>query len=201
MGAEITRLLREARNGGSAAQSQLASAVYDELHRLGLRFMLRERRDHTLQPTLLANDAFIKLVDETDRTWQNRSHFFAVAAQVMRRLLIDYARRHRTAKKGGGTVRIEWDDAMAITEQNCEQWLAVDEALKRLADRDEQMGRIVEMRFFGGLTEEEIAEVLGVNARTVKRDWRVAKRWLREDLSPVGSDDNGTVGTGKSSHR
>ena len=201
MGTEITRLLREARDGGSDAQSQLASAVYDELHRLALRCMLRERRDHTLQPTVLANDAFIKLVDETDRTWQNRSHFFAVAAQVMRRLLIDYARRRRTAKKGGGAARVEWNDALAITEQDCEQWLAVDEALKRLADRDNRMSRIVEMRFFGGLTEEEIAEVLGITARTVKRDWRVAKAWLRGEFSSVRSDDNGPVGTSKSSHR
>jgi RNA polymerase sigma factor (TIGR02999 family) len=200
MEADITRLLIAAQAGNRDAQSSLASLVYDELHRLAARCMRNERPDHTLQPTVLVHEAFIRLVDEGGRSWQNRSHFFAVSAQVMRRLLIDHARSRRAYKRGGAGVRVEWDETAVVSEQRCEEWLAVDEALTRLSDRDSRLSQIVELRFFAGLTEEEIGEVLGISARTVKRDWRVAKAWLRGEFSSVNADDNGAVGTSQRSN-
>jgi RNA polymerase sigma factor (TIGR02999 family) len=200
METSITRILEDVRNGNKEAESRLASVVYDELHLLAVRCMRGERPDHTLQATLLAHEAFIKLVQETDRSWQNRSHFFAVSAHVMRRLLIDHARKRRTEKRGGGAIRVEWNDTIVVSMQHCEEWLAVDEALNRLSERDPRLSRVVEMRFFAGLTEEEIGEVLGISARQVKRDWRVAKAWLRGEFSPVKSDDNGPVGKSQSSN-
>jgi|ERR1035438_2792828 RNA polymerase sigma factor (TIGR02999 family) len=200
MEADITRLLVEAQGGNKDAQSNLASLVYDELHRLAARCMRGERPDHTLQTTILVHEAFIKLVDEGDRSWQNRSHFFAVSAQVMRRLLIDHARSRRAEKRGGMRVKVEWDETVVVSEQHCEEWIAVDEALNRLSERDPRLSRIVELRFFAGLTEEEIGEVLGISARTVKREWRVAKAWLRAEFSSVKSDDNGPVGKSQRSN-
>lgn len=199
MEANITRLLGEAKCGDKDAQSRLASLVYDELHRLALRFMRGERPDNSLQATVLAHEAFIKLVGEAERNWENRSHFFAVAAQMMRRLLIDHARSRRAEKRGGGAVKVEWNETVIVSTQHCEQWLAVDEALNRLSDRDPRLSRIVELRFFAGLTEQEIGEVLGISARQVKRDWKVAKAWLRGHFSSVApgpkANDNGAVGT------
>lgn len=179
----ITLLLDQARRGDKEAESRLASAVYNELHRLAERQMLGERAGHSLQATVLVHEAFIRLVADTGRDWHNRTHFFAVAAQVMRRLLIDYARARSAEKRGRGRQRIELDDADGFTADNCEEWIAVDQALERLAERDPRMARVVELRFFGGLQEDEIGEVLGVSTRTVKRDWKVAKAWLRGELS------------------
>jgi RNA polymerase sigma factor (TIGR02999 family) len=186
---EITRLLAELRHGNTDAQSRLASVVYKELHRLAERYMRAERKDHSMQATVLVHDAFLRLVAESDRTWENRTHFFAAAAQVMRHLLIDYARHRRAEKRGGGQAKLPLDEVAAISYANCEEWLAVDEALHRLAARDERLARIVEMRFFGGLTEDEIGEALGLSSRTIKRDWKVARAWLRADLAGIATDD------------
>jgi RNA polymerase sigma factor (TIGR02999 family) len=188
MDSEITFLLGEVRRGNQAAQSRLASLVYDELHRLAVYYMRREWSGHTLQPTALAHEAFIKLVNEDDRTWQNRAHFFAVSAKIMRRLLIDHARRRRAGKRGGGAKRVEWDGSVGISDQNYEQWLAVDEALNRLAERDPRLSEVVELKFFAGLTEEEIGEALGISTTTVKRDWKLAKAWLGGELSSRKSE-------------
>jgi RNA polymerase sigma factor (TIGR02999 family) len=181
--AEITRWLAEIHKGDVEAQSRLASVVYDELHRLAARYMFRERPNHSLQATALVDEAFVRLVDQDDRSWQNRTHFFAVAAQVMRRILVDYARNRRAEKRGGGQPMVPFDDAIVFSNDNCEEWIAVDQALDRLAERDPRLAKIVELRFFVGLTEEEIGEVLGISPRTVKRDWKVAKAWLHGELS------------------
>jgi len=190
MPGEITELLAEVRDGNSASESRLAELVYDQLHGIADRYMRYERPDHSLQATVLVDDAYLHLVNQEDRTWQNRSHFYAVAAQVMRRILIDHARTRNAAKRGGGRAIIQLDDAVILTEDKCEELLAVDQALTNLGAWDPRLARIVEMRFFAGLTEEEIAEVLGVSSRTVKRDWQVAKAWLHGELT---GNDRGTV--------
>lgn len=192
---EITALLGEVQRGNAEAQSRLASLVYDELHRLAAGYMNRERAGHSLQATVLVDEAFIRLVDQNDRSWQNRTHFFAAAAQIMRRILIDYARNRRAEKRGGVQARVPFDDAVAFSDDNLEEWIEVDQALSRLADRDSRMARIVELRFFGGLTEEEIGEALGISPRTVKRDWKVAKAWLHGELSGIKKDDPGAMAT------
>jgi RNA polymerase sigma factor (TIGR02999 family) len=181
--AEITQLLGEAREGKPEAHSRLAAVVYGELHRLAVYHMHNERPDHSLQATVLVDEAFMRLIGSGDRNWQNRAHFFAAAAQVMRRILIDYARNRRTEKRGGGRWKVDLEKAAVFSNENCEEWIAVDQALGRLAQRDARMARIVELRYFAGLTEEEVAEALVISARTVKRDWRVAREWLRADLS------------------
>ena len=200
MEADITELLAEAQGGDRAAESRVASLVYDELHRLAARFMQGERPGQTVQATVLVHDAFIRLVGEEDRSFRNRAHFFAVAAQVMRHLLIDYARSRRAGKRGGGRLKVELDEAMVVSVQHCEEWIAVDDALTRLASRDPKLSQIVEMRFFAGLTEEEIGEALGISARTVKREWRVAKAWLHGELASLKSDDNGPVAASQGSN-
>jgi RNA polymerase sigma factor (TIGR02999 family) len=199
--AEITRLLAEVRGGNAGAESRLASVVYDELHRLAAHYMHGERPNHSLQATILVHEAFIRLVDQDDQSWQNRSHFFAAAAQIMRHILIDYARSRRAEKRGGGQPVVQLDEAMVFSDDNCEEWIAVDQALDRLAERDARLAKIVEMRFFAGLTEEEIGEVLGVSPRTVKRDWKVAKAWLHGELSSVKTDDSGPMASRQRDHR
>jgi RNA polymerase sigma factor (TIGR02999 family) len=179
---EITELLLRVRGGDSDAQSSLAEVVYGELHRMAKRYMRFERPDHTLQPTVLVHETYLQLVAAVDRDWQNRTHFYAAAAQSMRRILIDYARARSAAKRGGRQVRLTLEDTITLTNQRCEELLALDEALNRLAAMDLRQSRIVELRFFGGLTEEEIAKVLNVSARTVKRDWMTAKGWLHSEL-------------------
>jgi RNA polymerase sigma-70 factor, ECF subfamily len=196
MEAEITRLLAEIRGGNTEAQSRLASLVYDELHRLAAGYMYRERPDHSLQATILVHEAFIRLVDRDGRSWQNRSHFFAAAAQIMRRILIDYARARRSAKRGGAQPKVQIENAIVVSDDNCEEVIAVDQALIRLAERDPRLSRIVELRFFAGLTEEEIGEALGISPRTVKREWKVAKAWLHGELFGVKTDDSGPMASG-----
>jgi RNA polymerase sigma factor (TIGR02999 family) len=198
--AEITRLLAEVHQGNAEAESRLAAVVYDELHRLAAHYMYGERRDHSLQATILVHEAFVRLVDQDDRSWQNRSHFFAAAAQIMRHILIDYARSRRAEKRGGGQPLVQFDDAVAFSSDNCEEWIAVDQALNRLAERDPRLARIVELRFFAGLTEEEIGEVLAISPRTVKRDWKVAKAWLHGELSSVKTDDSGPMAARQGNH-
>jgi len=183
MPGEITQLLADAQGGDKKAESRLASLVYDELHRIAGNYMHREKESQTLQATVLVHDAFLRLVEEEDRSWQNRSQFFATAAVLMRRLLIDHARRRNAAKRGGPVQMVPLDEAIPISDQHCEELVALDEALTRLAQRDPRLSRIVELRFFAGLTEEEIGEALGISTRTVKRDWRVARVWLHGELS------------------
>ena len=194
MPGEITELLAEIRDGNSASESRLAALVYDQLHGIAAHYMRFERPDHSLQATVLVDDAYLRLVNQEDRTWQNRTHFFAVAAQVMRRILIDHARNRNAGKRGGGRAIIQLDDAVVLTEDKCEELVAVDQALTHLAEWDPRLARIVEMKFFAGLTEDEVAEVLGISSRTVKRDWQVAKAWLHGELS--SSNDRGTVAEG-----
>ena len=200
MGADITPLLHEVQRGDADAQSRLASVVYDELHRLAVNCMYRERPDHSLQATVLVHEAFIRLVGQDDRNWQNRSHFFAAAAQVMRRILVDYARAHKAEKRGSGQPKVSIADAVVVSNPNCEQWIAVDQALTRLAEHDARLAKLVELRFFAGLTEEEIGGVLGVSSRTVKRDWRVAKAWLHGELSGVKSNESDPVEARQRNH-
>jgi RNA polymerase sigma-70 factor, ECF subfamily len=180
---DVTQLLVALRAGNAEAESELYHAVYGELHRMAARYMRRERPDHTLQATALIHEAYVDLIDQHNKDWQNRAHFYGVAANVMRRILIDYARTHRTAKRGGLNQKLSLDDALPLTSQQSDELIALDEALARLAQFDPRQSKVVELRFFGGLSEEEAAQVLGVSSRTVKRDWRLAKTWLYGELN------------------
>lgn len=179
---DITELLREMANGNAEAASVVMERVYQELHRLAAAQMRRERRDHTLQTTALVNEAYLRVVGNREANWQNRAQFFGVAAQMMRRILINHARAHGSAKRGGLQERITLDAADVPLNQPGEV-LALDEALTRLAETDPRQARIVELRFFAGLSIEETAQVLDVSLRTVKRDWRVARAWLYSELA------------------
>jgi RNA polymerase sigma factor (TIGR02999 family) len=190
----ITQLLIELRKGQASAESELAGLVYTELHRMAARYMQQERPGHSLQPTILVHDAYLRLVGDEDRSWENRSHFFAVAARLMRRILIDHARSRNAAKRGGPQANLPLDDALVISEDRMDEVLMVDEALTRLAERDPDLTKIVELRFFAGLTDEEIAEALGISPRTVKRRWQVAKAWLHAELCSDNDKDSGAVG-------
>ena len=181
---EITKLLAELRVGGRQAEPALLEAVYPELRRRAAAYLKGERPGHTLQATALVHEAYLQIMGQQAAIdWRDRSHFFAVAAQAMRRILVDYARMRKAAKREGARAKVEFTDALAISEDRLDEVVAVDEALTRLAGWDARQCRIVEMRFFGGLTEEEIAVVLGVTSRTVKRDWKVAKAWLHGELA------------------
>jgi len=178
----ITELLAELRAGNRSAESKLMPLVYDELRRLAGRYMARERSDHTLQPTALVHEAYLRLIGQRDINWQNRAHFFGVAAQLMRRILVDHARAHKARKRGGSQAKVALDETLTYADNKGAELLAIDEALTRLSHRDARQARIVELRFFVGLTEEEAAEVLGVSTRTVKRDWSVARAWLYKEI-------------------
>jgi RNA polymerase sigma factor (TIGR02999 family) len=160
-----------------------------ELHRLAQHYMSRERAGHTLQTTAVLNEAYLRLVDDPTSTWQNRTHFVAVAAQLMRRIMVDHARERRSLKRGGGALKVSLDEAALVTEQRSEELLALDEALERLAVLDPRKSQIVELRYFGGLTVEETAAFLKLSDRTVKREWRTAKVWLYRALSGEEPDD------------
>ena len=175
--AEVTRLLRQWSEGREGSLDALVPHVYDELRRLAGRYLQRERPGHTLQATALVHEAFLKLVDQ-HAPWQNRAHFFGVAAQLMRRILVDYAREHAAAKRGGGVARVELDEAAVGAMGIDINLLALDEALTRLAALDGRQARIVELKFFAGLTLEETAEVLDISAATVSREWTIARAWL-----------------------
>jgi RNA polymerase sigma-70 factor (ECF subfamily) len=179
---EVTQLLAALRKGDCSAESPLLEVVYAELHRMAVRYMRRERPDHTLQATALLHEAYVDLIGQPEKNWQNHAHFYGVAAQIMRRILVDYARTHRAAKRGGGQQKVSLDDALLLTDEQSDELVALDEALSRLAQFDARQSRIVELRFFGGLNEEETAEVLSVSSRTVRRDWVVAKAWLHGQL-------------------
>lgn len=180
---EVTQLLARWSVGDRAALDRLVPAVYGELRRMAARYLRKERPQHTLQPTALVHEAFVKLVDQRDVRWQNRAHFFGVAAQLMRRILVDHARERDAEKRGGGAACVPLSDSLAIAPSDHIDILAVDDALNRLGEIDPDQVRIVELRFFGGLTVEETAEVLGWSPGSVKREWRVAKAWLQREIS------------------
>jgi RNA polymerase sigma factor (TIGR02999 family) len=179
---DITGLLLAWRGGDSTALDRLFPLVYDELRRIAHRQLGLERPDHTLGTTALVHEAYLKLVDQTRAQLADRAHFYAVAARAMRRILVDYARGHRAAKRGAGQPQVSLDEATLVADQRADTLVALDEALTRLTDVDARLSRVVECRFFGGLTEEETAEALGVTARTVRRDWVKAKGWLSQAL-------------------
>jgi len=180
---EITQLLAAWREGNQAALDELYPLVYDELHRLARRYMSRERKGHTLQTTALINEAYVRLVDQRNVQWANRSHFFAISAQIMRRILIDHARRHSYAKRGGGARQVSLDETATMAQGDFSEFLRLDEALKSLAQLDPRRSQVVELRYFGGLNNEEIAGVLNISENTVIRDWNMARAWLHRQLT------------------
>jgi RNA polymerase sigma factor (TIGR02999 family) len=180
---EVTQLLVAWGNGNKAALEKLMPLVYDELRRLAHHYMRREHPGHTLQTTALVNEAYFRLVDQKHVHWQNRAHFFAISAQLMRRILIDHARSHQFVKRGGGAHKVSLDDVAVVAQEQAADLLALDDALRSLAAIDERKGRIVELRFFGGLSAEETAEALKISPRTVMREWSMAKAWLYRAIS------------------
>jgi len=179
---EVTRILQDWGKGDQQALDRLMPLVYAELRSLARRYLRRERSDHTLQATALVHEAYLRLVDQSGVTWQNRAHFFGVAAQAMRRILVDHARRHHAAKRGGPAFKVSLDDVMIAATERSDDLLALDDALTRLAELDPRQGRIVELRLFSGLTVEETADALGISPATVKREWTSAKAWLTREV-------------------
>jgi len=180
---EITRLLAELRSGKSEAADELIPLIFEHLRRVARRLLQGEREDHTLQPTALVNDALMQLMGNQKLEWQSRAQFFAVASKIMRHILIDHARAHRADKRGGEFQRIPLDAGLSYEWRQADALLALDQALNRLAEYDPRMSKIVEMRFFAGMTEEEITEVLQISLKTVKRDWQFARDWLYAELT------------------
>jgi RNA polymerase sigma factor (TIGR02999 family) len=180
---EITRLLLAWGDGDESALAALTPLVYKELRRRAHRYMGGERAGHTLQTTALVNEAFLRLVDSQNVRWQNRAHFFAVSAELMRRILVDFARSRGYQKRGGGTRHVELDEAAVVADDRGAEMVALDEALKALAELDARQARVVELRYFGGLSDAEIAEALKVSVGTVRRDWTLARAWLNLELS------------------
>jgi RNA polymerase sigma factor (TIGR02999 family) len=178
----VTQLLIDWSNGDRSALDKLIPLVHGELSRLAHHYMNQERSDHTLQTTALVNEVYLRLVDQQNVRWENRAHFFGIAAQSMRQILVEYARQRGAAKRGGGAQRVELDEAALVSKETEMDLVALDEALKELAAFDERKSRVVELRFFGGMSAEETAEALGVHVNTVVRDWDVAKAWLRRQL-------------------
>jgi RNA polymerase sigma-70 factor, ECF subfamily len=185
---QITQLLAEWSEGNQSALDELYPLVYEELHRLARRYMSRERKGHTLQTTALINEAYVRLVDQKNVRWANRSHFFAISAQIMRRILIDHARRHAYAKRGGGAKQVSLEEAAIVAPDQASELVRLDEALKTLAKMDERRCHVVELRYFGGLSNEEIAGVLNVSENTVTRDWNLARAWLHQQLAGSASN-------------
>jgi len=180
---ELTQLLIAWGNGDEAAREELMPLVYGELHRLAHGYMGKERVDHTLQTSALVNEAYLRLIDQKRVQWQNRAHFFGIAARMMRRILVDYARNRRYAKRGGDAFRVTLDETFIVPEERSAEVLALDHALNSLVEIDARKSQIVELRFFGGLSIEETAEVLQVSPGTVMRDWTLAKAWLRKEMT------------------
>ncbi len=182
---DITRLLVAWGEGDKDALDRLMPFVYSELRRLAHAYMRRQKSDHTLQTTALVNEAYMRLIDTSRVRWQDRNHFFAMSAKMMRRILVDSARSKNARKRGGGEHMVTFDEALPVVEAKAADLIDLDDALTRLAELDERQSRIVELRYFGGLTEEEIADVLEVSARTVRRDWSIARAWLFRELKGV----------------
>lgn len=180
---DVTGILQEWRSGDKSAAERLFPLVYDELKRQARKYLNRERVNHTLQPTALVHEAYLRMVDQTIITAENRAHFFGIASRVMRQILVDHARRHKAEKRGGAAQRFSIEDIDILPEQSASDLLELDEALKKLEAIDERKCRVVDMRFFGGMKDEEIAQVLGVAEKTVRRDWQFAKLWLFRELS------------------
>ena len=178
----VTDLLVHWSEGDQEALNKLIPLVYDELHKLASRYLRRERRDHTLQTTAVVHEAYLKLVNQRDANFENRLHFFAVAAQIMRRILVDYARRHHASKRGGDLYKLSLDEALVTSEEKGADLLALDEALERLAAIDPRQSRVVELRIFAGLTLEETAQALNISPSTVRREWSMAKAWLHRQI-------------------
>ena len=184
---DVTLMLKKVSAGDPDAVSKLVPVLYDELRRLAAYYLRRERSDHTLQPTALVHEAYIRLVDQREAGWKNRNHFFNVAAQVMRRVLMDHARKHQTLKRGGGGLaKVTLEDAVVLCEQNSAELVALDGLLTRLSTIDPQQARVVELRFFGGMSVEETAELMSISPATVKREWAVAKAWFARELQKIG---------------
>ena len=192
---DIARQLAGWREGDRSALDRLLPLIRAELDRLARRHLGRERKHHPMQPSSLVQEAFLRLLPGAEVEWQNRAHFFAVASQVMRHVLVDYARERLRQKRGGGAVHVPIDAAVVLSSQQVEHIVAVDLALQRLAMTDERKSRVFEMRFFGGLTVKEAAEVLGVAPNTVIRDWNFARAWLRRELGGTGRADRGPLST------
>jgi RNA polymerase sigma-70 factor (ECF subfamily) len=180
---EITQLLAEWSDGNQAALDKLYPLVYEELRRMAHRYMRRERKGHTLQTTALINEAYLRLVDQKHVHWANRSHFFGISAQIMRRILVDHARRYGYDKRGGGAQKVSLDELATIANERAAELLMLDEALKSLAKIDPRRSQVVELRYFGGLNNEEIAGLLQISVNTVTRDWNMARAWLYQELS------------------
>jgi RNA polymerase sigma factor (TIGR02999 family) len=179
---EVTHLLLELRNGNKEAERLLIPLVYSELRRIAGRYLRHESSGHSLQPTALVNEAYLRLTEIKEIDWMGRSHFYAVCATIMRRILVDHARAQRARKRGDGWDAVSLNDAMLPSPERAPEILALDEALGRLALLDARQAKIVELRFFAGMSEEETGDVLGISSRTVKRDWRIAKAWLFKEL-------------------
>ena len=193
---DITELLQAWSNGDEQALEQLTPLVYDELRRVARRYMAQERTGHTLQPTALVNEVYLRLVDVRGVTWQNRAHFFAICARTMRRILIAIARSRHFQKRGGSAVSVTFNDALGVLTRPTVDLMALDDALNGLTKLDSRKSHVVELRFFGGLSVEETAEVLKVSSETVMRDWKFAKVWLARELSGEQPDGARTLSTG-----
>jgi RNA polymerase sigma factor (TIGR02999 family) len=193
---QITRLLAGWREGDRAALDDLLLLIGAKLGRLARRHLAHERKNHSIQPSSLVQEVFLRLLPAAEAGWQNRTHFFAVASQVMRHVLVDYARDRLRQKRGEAAVHIALDEAVVLSSEEVEQIVAVDLALQRLAEKDERKSRVFEMRFFGGMTVDEVAEALAVAPNTVIRDWSFARAWLRRELGDLGAVDCGTLAAG-----
>jgi len=187
---EITEQLIAWSKGDDAALEQLIPAVYQELRRMADHYLRGEDSGHSLQPTALVHEAYLRLIDQTKVEWQNRAHFFGVAAQMMRRILIDHAKAKHRVKRGGTAVKVMLDENVNFTQERASELLALDDALQSLARMDERKSRIVELRYFGGLTVEETAQVLGISDKTVMRDWNLAKAWLYRELTSNSANES-----------
>ena len=186
---QVTQLLLDWGNGDKAALDKLVPVVYQELRRLAAYYMRRERPGHTLQTSALVNEAYMRLVDYSQMRWQSRAHFFAVAAQAMRRILVEHARKRHFAKRGGGAVKVSFDEAAIVSQEQAADLVALDDALTSLEAMDERKARIVELRYIGGLNIEETAEVLSISPATVQREWRAAKAWLYREIKEGAKDE------------
>jgi len=183
---EVSVLLTAWANGSEAARDELIPLIYDELRRLAGRHMAQERTDHTLQATALVNEVYVRLTDQRQVHWQNRAHFFALASRLMRRILVDHARAHQSVKRGGDARYVLLEEAMVVSEETAADLVALDDALSRLSAIDSRKCEVVELRYFGGLTLEEVAEVLKISPITVRRDWSTAKAWLYREIGAAG---------------